>query len=121
MKVHVESLLSIFSTGSGDVDTSTVVEADEDGYIIGASGARLQINQEWKNPTGKWRVGSKLAFSLFTNELTPRLKTERKKKFDEKQREVVTAALRELTAFDLVCTENFPACFLIFHFVYFPN
>jgi hypothetical protein len=61
-------------TGSGDVDTSTVVEADEDGYIIGASGARLQINREWKNPTGKWRVGSKLAFSLFTKELTPRLK-----------------------------------------------
>jgi hypothetical protein len=74
MKVHVESLLSIFSTGSGDVDTSTVVEADEDGYIIGASGARLQINREWKNPTGKWRVGSKLAFSLFAKELTPRLK-----------------------------------------------
>ena len=27
------------STGSGDIDTSKVVEADDDGYIVGASGA----------------------------------------------------------------------------------
>lgn len=27
-----------FSTGSGDIDTSTVVKADEDGHIRGASG-----------------------------------------------------------------------------------
>jgi hypothetical protein len=46
MKVHVESLLSIFSTGSGDVETSTVVEADEDGYIIGASGT-FMVYSEW--------------------------------------------------------------------------
>ncbi|XP_024379679.1 tripeptidyl-peptidase 2 isoform X4 [Physcomitrium patens] len=87
-------------TGSGDVDTSTIVTADEDGFITGASGARLQINKEWINPTGEWRVGSKLAFSLFTGTLINRLKGERKKKWDEKQREALTEALRQLTEFD---------------------
>lgn len=37
-------------------------------------GARLQLNKEWKNPTGEWRVGCKLAFSLFTDTLINRLK-----------------------------------------------
>ncbi|KAG0562456.1 hypothetical protein M758_9G144800 [Ceratodon purpureus] len=88
-------------TGSGDVDTSTIVKSDADGFITGASGARLQVNKEWKNPTGEWRVGSKLAFSLFTDTLISRLKVERKKKWDEKQRELQTDALRQLSAFDL--------------------
>jgi tripeptidyl-peptidase-2 len=56
------------------VDTSKIVKADEDGFISGASGAKLQVNKGWKNPTGEWRVGSKLAFSLFTDTLTSRLK-----------------------------------------------
>lgn len=87
-------------TGSGDVDTSSIVKADADGFITGASGARLQVNKEWKNPTGDWRVGYKLAFSLFTDTLISRLKEERKKKWDQKQREVQTDALRQLTTFD---------------------
>ena len=36
-------LLLIYSTGSGDVDTSTVVKADDDGYIKGASGIEKDI------------------------------------------------------------------------------
>ena len=36
-------LLLIYSTGSGDVDTSTVVKADDDGYIKGASGIEKVI------------------------------------------------------------------------------
>ncbi|KAG6541056.1 hypothetical protein Mapa_017543 [Marchantia paleacea] len=88
-------------TGSGDVDTSTVVKADGDGYLIGASGARLQVNKSWKNPSGEWHVGCKLAFGLFTDTLVARIKKERKKKWAEEQREAMTEAMRQVTAFDL--------------------
>ena len=38
-------------TGSGDVDTSTVVEA-RDGVITGIYDDKLTVNPEWSNPTG---------------------------------------------------------------------
>eukprot|EP00955_Chlamydomonas_euryale_P069945 360627-Chlamydomonas_euryale.AAC.11 len=42
-------------TGSGDVDTSTVVKADGDGCIVSPSGRSLKLNPAWKNPTGACR------------------------------------------------------------------
>ncbi|KAJ7534844.1 hypothetical protein O6H91_12G006500 [Diphasiastrum complanatum] len=88
-------------TGSGDIDTSGVVKEDEDGYIVGASGARLQINKAWKNPSKEWRVGCKFVYELFTESLTSRVKKERKRKWDEQQREALTNALRQLALFDM--------------------
>ena len=38
-------------TGSGDVDTSKVVEAEE-GSIVGIHDDKLKVNPEWKNPSG---------------------------------------------------------------------
>jgi len=40
-------------TGSGDVDTSEVVQADEDGLIVGYFDTQLRVNPEWKNPSGE--------------------------------------------------------------------
>lgn len=40
-------------TGSGDVDTSKVVEADEEGFITGIYGNRLKVNPSWQNPSGE--------------------------------------------------------------------
>ncbi len=42
-------------TGSGDVDTSEVVEAADDGMLSAAcwgGDVTVKVNLEWKNPTG---------------------------------------------------------------------
>ena len=93
-------------TGSGDIDTSTVVEANEDGYITGLLGTPLRINPAWKNPSGKWHVGARPAYDLFPGPLKSRIKEERKKKFDKKQREAVTAATKALAAFESAQSEK---------------
>ncbi|XLS59732.1 hypothetical protein HN51_009487 [Arachis hypogaea] len=87
-------------SGSGDVDTSKVVKADADGCISGASGASLIINTSWKNPSGEWHIGYKFVYELFTEELTSRLKKERKKKWDEKNQEEIAKAVKQLQDFD---------------------
>ncbi|KAE8663274.1 Tripeptidyl-peptidase 2 [Hibiscus syriacus] len=87
-------------TGSGDVDTSKMVKADEDGQIRGASGASLVVNSSWKNPSGEWHVGYKLVYELFTRTLTSRLKKERKKNWDEKNQEAIAKAVMHLYEFD---------------------
>ncbi|XP_058205932.1 tripeptidyl-peptidase 2 isoform X1 [Rhododendron vialii] len=87
-------------TGSGDIDTSNVVMADADGSIRGASGASLIVNSSWKNPSGKWHVGCKLVYELFTDTLTSRLKKERKKKWDEKHQAAIAEAVKLLDEFD---------------------
>jgi tripeptidyl-peptidase II len=79
-------------TGSGDVDTSTVVKADEEGCIVGLYGRRMKLNPAWTNPSGDWRVGAKASFELFPGGLRSRIKEERKKRWDEAQRAAVTAA-----------------------------
>ncbi|KAF3487031.1 hypothetical protein F2Q69_00057125 [Brassica cretica] len=87
-------------TGSGDIDTSTVVKANEDGLIRGASGEPLVVNSSWKNPTGEWRVGCKLVYQLFTDDLTSRVKKERRKIWDEKNQEEIAKAVKILYDFD---------------------
>ncbi|KAL0687850.1 hypothetical protein Bca4012_087527 [Brassica carinata] len=87
-------------TGSGDIDTSTVVKANEDGLIRGASGVPLVVNSSWKNPTGEWRVGCKLVYELFTDTLTSRVKKERRKTWDEKNQEEIAKAVKNLYDFD---------------------
>jgi tripeptidyl-peptidase-2 len=54
----------IDASGSGDVDTSTVVEA-VDGKFTGLSGRVLRPDPKWKNPTGKFHIGLKAATELF--------------------------------------------------------
>ncbi|KAI3817994.1 hypothetical protein L1987_11796 [Smallanthus sonchifolius] len=87
-------------TGSGDVDTSTVVKADANGCIRGGSGASLTINPSWKNLSGEWHVGYKLVYELLTDTLVSRLKKERKKKWDEKNQEAIAEAVKQLEEFE---------------------
>lgn len=60
-------------TGSGDVDTSTTVTADDSGSIQGASGRKLALNPSWQNPSGQWHVGCRRLFELFPKPLQVRL------------------------------------------------
>ncbi|CAG9460207.1 unnamed protein product [Pedinophyceae sp. YPF-701] len=87
-------------TGSGDVDTSQVVQADKDGVIEGASGRKMKVNPDWDNPSGEWRVGCRRLFDFMTSSLINRLKRERAKAFDEAQRAAVAAAGKALADFD---------------------
>ena len=51
----------IDTTGSGDVDTSSVakVESDENGakFVTGLTGRKLVLPAEWNNPSDTWNVG----------------------------------------------------------------
>lgn len=63
------------TTGSGDVDTSTVhaTDGNENRRIQGLSARTLVIPDDWVNPTGKWHVGVKAAFELFPSAVKSRL------------------------------------------------
>ncbi|CAH3020619.1 unnamed protein product [Porites evermanni] len=69
----------IDASGSGDVDTSTVCEAT-DGYLNGLTGRKLKIPDDWENPSGKYHIGIKSAYSLFPAKLKERRVKERRDK-----------------------------------------
>ncbi len=72
-------------SGSGDVDTSTIVRGKE-GVIVGATGRPLTIPKSWTNPSGDWRVGWKRAYELFPKDLVARVEKKRREAWDAKQR-----------------------------------
>jgi len=89
----------IDGTGSGDVDTSKVVTA-EDGRLTGLSGRTLKLGSDWRNPTGQYHLGFKRAYELYPDELVERLVQKRREKWDAQQRAAVTALTRELAELD---------------------
>eukprot|EP00624_Nannochloropsis_granulata_P005146 evm.model.NODE_3634_length_32890_cov_30.974672.3 len=98
-------------SGSGDVDTSTIVEdlpsaadaaAENGGGVVrikGLTGRILRLNPAWVNPTGKWHVGVKRAQELYPNGLKPRVRAERKKDWILEHRKMEADLQREVTAF----------------------
>jgi tripeptidyl-peptidase-2 len=85
-------------TGSGDVNTSTIVQVDENFRVTGLSGRKLQLNSRWNNPSGEFHIGMKALFELFPDGLAGRVKRERRKDFDVAQRELETQLQREIEA-----------------------
>ncbi|MEO1584790.1 MAG: S8 family serine peptidase [Planctomycetota bacterium] len=88
------------ASGSGDVDTSTFAEINDDGTITGLSGRTLSLSDEWTNPTGEYRVGLKPATELFPSGLVGRYMAERAKDRNEQHRALVADATRALAEFD---------------------
>lgn len=87
------------ASGSGDVDTSTVRKAKK-GRLHGLTGRKLRIDPDWKNPSGEFHLGMKRAYELFPPRLNARLKRERRKQWDIRQRAALTNARRALADWD---------------------
>ena len=87
-------------TGSGDVDTSTVVKLGDDGTFEGLSGRKLTPSASWNNPSGEFRVGLKPASEIYPRGLDGRMARERRKDWDQAQRVLSEKLDRELAAFD---------------------
>ncbi|EDO30245.1 predicted protein [Nematostella vectensis] len=91
----------IDTSGSGDVDTSTVVTPKDNGVIIGLSERQLKIPADWVNPSGVYHVGIKSLFSLFPDKLQQRIKKERKEKlWDPFHNSRVAETMRRLEEWD---------------------
>ncbi|XP_059507301.1 tripeptidyl-peptidase 2-like [Stegostoma tigrinum] len=87
-------------SGSGDVDTSTVLEA-KDGILVGLSGRTLKIPSDWNNPSFRYHVGIKNAFELYPTALKERIQQERREKqWDPLHRVAVAEAHRRLNDFN---------------------
>ncbi|XP_065343517.1 tripeptidyl-peptidase 2 isoform X3 [Cloeon dipterum] len=87
-------------SGAGDVDTSTVVKAN-DGAILGLTGRKLRIPKDWKNPTGEYHIGVKNAFELYPSKLRERIEKERKeRRWDPGHKSAQAEAARKLQEFE---------------------
>ena len=70
----------------------TKVKATDDHQITSVSGKILKVNSLWTNPTGEWRVGAKLLYSLLPRPLVTRLKEEKKRQWEEANRVALALA-----------------------------
>ncbi|KAJ3043557.1 tripeptidyl-peptidase II Tpp2 [Rhizophlyctis rosea] len=101
-KPKVINIIDCTGQVSGDVPCTTVLEATEEGgkrLITGLSGRKLVLG-DWKNPTGKYRLGVKNSNDLFPKGLWDRLAKEEKKKFEVEHHALVTKVQNEAAQFD---------------------
>ncbi|XP_043288637.1 tripeptidyl-peptidase 2 isoform X2 [Venturia canescens] len=87
-------------SGAGDVDTSTIVQAEE-GFITGVTGRKLKIPFKWSNPSGDYHVGVVYPFSIYPSKLSEKITAERKKRcWDDGQKTALAEATRKLQEFE---------------------
>ncbi|XP_042212595.1 tripeptidyl-peptidase 2-like isoform X1 [Homarus americanus] len=97
---NVKVIDRIDASGAGDVDTSTVVQPT-DGIITGISGHKLTVPESWVNPSGKFHIGLKSAYSLYPHRLQERVLKERKEKnWDPIHKELLAEAQRKVQSLE---------------------
>ncbi|KAG1676696.1 Tripeptidyl-peptidase 2 [Nymphon striatum] len=88
------------ASGCGDVDTSKVVEMKDD-EIIGLTGRKLKIPSTWKNPSGKFHIGIKIAYELYPRTLKERIqKLMKHKHWSPFHKTVLATEQRKLVKFE---------------------
>ncbi len=87
------------ATGSGDVDMA-LVRKIQNNSVLSVSGRPLKLSPDWKIPTQDVRVGMKLGYEVYPQELIPRIKEHRKQRFDATQRKLETDLRQQVASFD---------------------
>lgn len=77
-------------SGAGDIDTSTVVKP-VNGEIKGLSGRTLKIPNDWKNPSGEYRIGIRNCYDLLNKCVKERIQKRRKEKLWENPHKIIYA------------------------------
>jgi len=88
-------------TGSGDVDTSDVKELKDGITMTGLTGRTLTLGK-WATGLKEVHLGIKMAYELFPNGLTKRVKAERKTSFMENQSAAMAHAQSKMAEWDAV-------------------
>ncbi|KAI1307595.1 Tripeptidyl-peptidase 2 [Halotydeus destructor] len=96
------------ATGAGDVDTSVVVEVDKDDQTITTlTGRKLTVPSSWVNPSGKYHLGVKNGYELYTKALRDRISKEyMDKHFTPEQKRLQADAILKLEAFNSKANPN---------------
>uniref|UniRef100_A0AC34R7Z7 Tripeptidyl-peptidase 2 n=1 Tax=Panagrolaimus sp. JU765 TaxID=591449 RepID=A0AC34R7Z7_9BILA len=83
-------------SGAGDVDTSTVKNANPEGYVVGLTGRKLKIPDSWKNPTGKWHLGMKPLHELYPKKVKQTIVKEKQESYDHSHKMAIADVMRQI-------------------------
>ncbi|KAB7497558.1 Tripeptidyl-peptidase 2 [Armadillidium nasatum] len=104
---EVKVIDRIDASGAGDIDTSTVVEAEVGKTIEGLTGRTLKIPENWKNPSKEYHIGVIQLYRLYPQRLKERIIKERKEKsWDPIHRAYLSKAQKNIQSLKRVRVEN---------------